>query len=151
MRANNVDLAHRSGNTLKSNLVRTRPQNSSEGGVYVIPCANCPKAYIGQTGRSLETRFREHKYAIRRHDTNKAVFKHMFDNSSHSMNWDEAKFVFRSGSVKERLVVESALISKVDNFNIMEGVTSVDPATADIILRLNRNIKDNVPAEIWST
>ena len=75
----------------------------------------------------------------------------MHDNCSHAMNWEDAKFVFESGVVKERLVVESALISKVNNFNIMEGVTSVDPASADIILRYNRDIKDGIPAEIWST
>ena len=31
------------------------------GVVYKIPCKNCPKVYIGQTGRQLGTRVKEHQ------------------------------------------------------------------------------------------
>ena len=41
------------------------PANSRKGGVYSIPCAECPRTYMGQTGRSLDHRLREHRRALK--------------------------------------------------------------------------------------
>ena len=51
-------------NTLRQALVKPkdkRPLEDSIGVVYNIPCHQCPKAYIGETGRKLGVRIREHK------------------------------------------------------------------------------------------
>ena len=37
--------------------------------VYRIPCTNCPRTYIGQTGRTLTQRLKEHQRAVRNADT----------------------------------------------------------------------------------
>ena len=41
--------------------------------VYKIPCNNCVRAYIGETGRNLKKRLMEHKPAVRREDTSNSV------------------------------------------------------------------------------
>ena len=50
--------------TLRSILVHPKdkllPQQKSEV-IYDIPCADCPKSYIGETGRSLDTRLQVHQ------------------------------------------------------------------------------------------
>ena len=39
-----------------------------KGAVYPISCTVCPKVYIGQTGRSLKHRLKEHWRALRNCD-----------------------------------------------------------------------------------
>lgn len=35
-----------------------------------IPCKDCSEVYIGETGRSLTERVREHKFAVKRYEEN---------------------------------------------------------------------------------
>ena len=41
------------------------PTEKQTGIVYTIPCSNCDIQYIGETGRSLQTRGCEHKRSVR--------------------------------------------------------------------------------------
>ena len=47
-----------------------RPQLLKKGVVYEVPCMDCSRSYIGETGRTLQKRLVEHKAAVRRGDTN---------------------------------------------------------------------------------
>lgn len=56
-----------------------RPEKKS--GIYQISCGGCPKIYVGQTWRRLDTRDREHDSAIRlRHPEKSAVAEHCISN-----------------------------------------------------------------------
>jgi hypothetical protein len=77
--------------------------------VYVIPCKGCPSRYVGQTGRNLDVRIREHKNCVRTANENSAVFRHI-QNKDHEIDWTSAKFVYNQNSKKKRLIVESTLI-----------------------------------------
>ena len=121
--------------------MKTRPPG--EGGVYVVPCQGCDSVYIGQTGRTLEQRLKEHKYFVSKGDQNKAVYRHIAA-TDHPPDWSNSRMVYRSSDLKKRLVVESALIRKINNFNIMGGTVSVDSSTADLILSCNRSIIENL-------
>ena len=44
------------------------PMDEQKGVDYSIPCTECPKVYIGQTGRSLKHRLKEHQRALRNGD-----------------------------------------------------------------------------------
>jgi len=44
-----------------SKSFKSTEQNVSPG-VYKIKCSNCPQHYIGQTGRNLSIRVKEHQY-----------------------------------------------------------------------------------------
>ena len=41
------------------------PLEDKAGVVYKIPCSSCPKVYIGQTGRTLGQRVKEHQHSVR--------------------------------------------------------------------------------------
>lgn len=55
--------------------------SQQQGGVYRIPCRNCDRVYIGETGRNLETRINEHKRDVANCNTNNSVFVHAYDNN----------------------------------------------------------------------
>ena len=57
--------------TLRQLLVHPKdrvPMDERKGVVYSISCALCPKVYIGQTGRFLKHRLKEHRRAVRNGD-----------------------------------------------------------------------------------
>ena len=62
----------KSRGTLREALIRVkepRPQILRKSVVYKVPCMDCNRAYIGETGRNLKKRLVEHRAAVRRGDT----------------------------------------------------------------------------------
>ena len=54
--------------TLKQELVHLKdpvPGKQRKGVVYSIPCGECPRTYIGQTGMTLDHRLAEHRLALK--------------------------------------------------------------------------------------
>ena len=63
------------------------PINKFEkSGVYKIKCDDCPKFYIGQTGRNFKCRFKEHIQAIRSNNltSQKSAFAEHILDSQHN-------------------------------------------------------------------
>ncbi|XP_072430928.1 uncharacterized protein [Chiloscyllium punctatum] len=64
-------VAHKPTNTLKQKLTNLKdpvqPKDKTNV-IYKIPCKDCHKHYVGQTGRKLATRIHEHQLATKRHD-----------------------------------------------------------------------------------
>ena len=90
-----VKVICKSQHTLRQTLIKvksTRPGNRKKGVVYEVPCADCDCVYVGETGRSLEMRLKEHKYAVKNNDTNNGIAVHAWDNGHH-VDWDAAKVV----------------------------------------------------------
>ena len=140
--ANNYRVVNNSQGTIRSSLIKNRPRSNadpgSKPGVYEIPCKNCPKAYYGETGRSFDTRIREHKDAVRRGNANNACFKHSFE-MRHDIDWNAAQMLYPSSNHYERLVFESACIISQPNFNNMQSTLAIDKISADIILKSKHN------------
>ena len=63
----NVNIIFNYNNTVRKMLVhnKTQDNNKKEVGVYEIPCKDCNEKYLGESGRSLETRKDEHKKSLR--------------------------------------------------------------------------------------
>ena len=80
------------------------------GGVYQIPCSDCPKIYIGETGRTLDTRISEHKRDILSQKPSSAIANHVSD-KDHRINFHDSKLIFKSKNVIHRHLVESAFIN----------------------------------------
>lgn len=53
--------------------------------IYCIKCSRCNLLYVGETGRRLGDRIREHIYDIRKGDLTKPVSRH-FNSANHSLN-----------------------------------------------------------------
>lgn len=80
----NVRLAFKTSNTLKLRLrhnLKQQKNDYSKSGVYRLQFNDCECFYIGQTGRSFTTRFREHTYS-----QNKTAFGTHLKDAKHNVN-----------------------------------------------------------------
>ena len=121
-----VKVICKSQHTLRQTLMEVkfaRPHNLMKGVVYEVPCADCNCVYLGETGRSLEMRLKEHKYAVKNNDTNNGVAVHALD-IDHHVNWDAAKVVAVEHHLTKRKVLESLHIrGKTYTSNLDRGYT----------------------------
>ncbi len=74
-----INIGFKYTSTIKSSLVKNKTSVGNTAEVYKIPCKDCSLVYVGETGLNIDTRIKEHKYAIRTGNINNAVFKHMYD------------------------------------------------------------------------
>ena len=98
-----------------------KPKNS-EAGVYKIPCNDCDSIYIGETGKSLSIRIKQHKQAYNRADNNNAMFVHAWT-KDHTINWPEAALIIKCQDPTKRKLTEAALIKENDTFNLKRNTT----------------------------
>lgn len=61
--------------------LKDKVPSTQKSGIYKIDCQDCSRIYIGQTKRSIETRFKEHLAHLKYGRTEKsAVAEHAVDN-----------------------------------------------------------------------
>jgi len=85
----------KSDTTLRSHLVRpkdTVDPDKQDGVVYRIPC-ECGKVYIGETGRSMQKRIKEHDRDIRLARTQTSTVSEHANKTGHHPLWNEVKFI----------------------------------------------------------
>ena len=134
-----LKVAFKYNSTIRSLLVKNNSIVKNSG-VYSIPCNDCNLVYIGESGRDWNVRIREHKYAFRNNNMSNALFNHAFNNN-HRINWEESKLIYNCDNFHKRRIVESALIDKIDNFNLSSGCFKLDPIMRALVINsLPRNI-----------
>ena len=83
------------------------PPESINGVVYKIPCMDCPRAYIGQTGRSLSIGLKEHKRAVRNGDVDSSAISERAWKEGHRVDWDGAHILDTCRFLYPRCILES--------------------------------------------
>jgi hypothetical protein len=78
-----MGVAFNTTHNIERTLSPTHHQQQSDGyskrGVYALTCSQCQKRYIGQTGRSFHTHYKEHMQDYR-HNYKKSQFaKHLLE------------------------------------------------------------------------
>ena len=103
----NVGTYSKSLNTIR-NLTGGSWKNKKRGGefdeagsVYAIPCNNCNNIYIGQTGRSLKERLKEHERAIRGKYNSNALYRHQSE-TNHCCDITKTKMVEQKWEKNEK-------------------------------------------------
>ena len=101
-----IRTAFKNYTTLGSILTKVKDQMERRNGViYKINCA-CGDTYIGETGRTLEIRMKEHKRACVRADFEKsAVAEHAWL-SGHYIDWDNVEVLDQENELCRRKVKE---------------------------------------------
>jgi hypothetical protein len=61
-----------------------------KGVIYRIQCKDCDMCYVGETGKKLKERVKQHKDDVRLERDRNAIYKHIRDNG-HSIDWKEVK------------------------------------------------------------
>ena len=109
LRKFNTELVFRYNNKLHNKLVNNKPNNNISKGVYKIPCKSCKKVYIGETGRDLKKRIKEHKGDIVSQKPSSAIAEHV-RKEDHHFDFKKAKIIFHCNNFRRRRIVESSLI-----------------------------------------
>ena len=135
-----VKVRLRPNKTLRQLLVRPKdkvPMEQRTGVVYSIPCRDCPKTYVGQSGRSLECRVKEHQRAVKYGDTNtSAIAEHAWQ-EQHNINWPVATILDSNQYLHSRLILESWHIhQQPDPMNRERG--SLPPIYCSLIRNKNK-------------
>ena len=92
-----VRAVFKSETTLRSQLVRPKDAvdpAKQDGVVYRIPC-ECGKVYIGETGRPMQDRIKEHDRDIRLACTETSAISEHAHNTRHKPFWNEVNFIDR--------------------------------------------------------
>ena len=107
--------------------VKTRlPEEKRKGVVYRIPCGDCDSCYIGETGRTLQKRITEHKYAVKTNDRKNGIAVHAWD-LDHRPRWEDAEILEHEQNYWRRRVLEGIWIRRTDNTcNLDCGMTIND-------------------------
>ena len=77
-----------------------------DGVVYRIPC-ECGKVYIGETGRSMQQRIKEHDRDIRLARTQTSAVSEHAHMTGHHPLWNEVKFIDRDSHWYTRTLITS--------------------------------------------
>lgn len=118
----------------------TIPQQSKKNVVYRIDCEDCDVSYVGQTGRKLSIRIKEHNKHINRNTTNKSVITEHRINLNHNFKWEDITILDTENHYNKRLISEMIHIKRQKNsLNLQTDTESLPTAYDNIINNLPKN------------
>ena len=91
-----IRVAFRPHSTLRRQLVHPKdpvPMDQRTGVVYQIPCSECHKVYVGQSGRTLKHRLSEHQRALQKGDVAASALAEHVWSTGHQVNLSEAEVI----------------------------------------------------------
>ena len=91
------------------------PPEQRNGVIYRIPCKDCTMAYIGQSGRSLACRIKEHKRAVQNGDQNSSALAEHAWQQQHHVDWAAAEVLESTRNWYPRCMIESWHIHREAN------------------------------------
>ena len=103
---------------LKNYLKATGKQNPSvpaepKGTVYKIDCS-CKNSYIGETGRPLDVRVKEHRASTMKSDQRSAISEHLSNNPDHTIEWNNVqKLSVNNQDNEKRKILEAIYIKRL--------------------------------------
>ena len=81
--------------------------------IYKINCADCDAIYVGQTGRNLSQRVKEHKSATDKGQVNNSgIAQHAWE-QHHQIDWDHVEILAQESSDRRRQVSEALFIKQL--------------------------------------
>lgn len=129
---------------------KTPPLQQSDV-VYSIKCKDCPKIYIGQTGRCLSARITSHRSDIRLNKTTCQLSIHS-NTSLHSPDYTSVKILDVEKHWKKRLFLEMVRISQADDpMNSRRDIEGLSDIYSNIIQLLKNNSRERLDNSLDST
>jgi hypothetical protein len=75
----NLKIAFHPTNTIYQQMSQ-KPNNTNPSGIYQLKCNRCKNAYVGQSGRPITTRYKEHLRYTRYNNPTSAYATHILNN-----------------------------------------------------------------------
>jgi len=112
-----IEVCYKPCNKLSTMLSNNKQKLPDQVGIYRLPCNVCPKICIGETGRSMQIRVREHLADIRKNKTTSGPYNHILQNPTHSFDPNSATMIENERGTFRRKFLESLYITKSENYN----------------------------------
>ena len=93
--------------------------------IYKIPCKDYSKSYVGETGRRLEDRKRDHQAAVKRGDMDKNAIAYHCWNQDHTMDWNGMERLSTEDQWFRMRIKESIWIRKEGDIHQDDGISHV--------------------------
>ena len=138
LRACDKNLIFKYPNKLSRKLCNNRStQKKLDIGVYKVNCNNCNKFYIGETGRSLNTRMREHKNDIKNDKVSSGIVKHV-NETDHEFDFKNVELIYPNSNSSKRHIVETSFINtnKLKCVNLNSGFVCLDNIVSNNVCKL---------------
>jgi predicted GIY-YIG superfamily endonuclease len=97
--------------------MKTRPERDQQHTaqcVYSIPC-KCGRSYIGETGRPLAVKLREHKHNLKEGLLEKSKLAQHAYEQGHRLGWNEARILEIESNSRYRKCKKSANMASLTN------------------------------------
>ena len=124
----NVQLVHTRNKSL-NNMVKVKTSQNEDtenvsGVVYKVHCNDCEKCYIGETGRMVKTRMKEHKQDAENKKENVSGLSQHIRQTKHKMKFNEVQILNRENNKEKRRFKEAVAIknSKIELVNKKEEI-----------------------------
>ena len=99
----NLKIAFKPHNTTQQQLTKKK-NNTNPSGIYRLQCNTCKDVYIGQSGRDINTRYKEHIRYIRTNNPTSACATHILNNRHEYGN---------AGNTKKKQVQSTTVLLKM--------------------------------------
>jgi hypothetical protein len=92
-----------------------------------MECNDCPLKYIGQTGRTLNTRYKEHIHAIRSNNSNTGFANHILNTGHRYGTISNTMKIIKAGKKGKHLnTLEKYYIHRASRNNLQLNDTNID-------------------------
>jgi hypothetical protein len=115
-------------NTIQ-NIFRPQPQinNCNKNAIYQMKCMDCPMEYVGQTGRTFNTRYKEHICDIRSNNSSIRYSSHILNTGHTCCTVEDTMKIIKIGRKRQYLnTLEKYCFYKVSRENLHMNDTSID-------------------------
>ena len=128
---------------LRDQLVRAKdPCGLATPGIYQIPC-ECGEVYLGETGRTIATRIKEHRRHFRLCQPEKSAVAEHGIHQNHAIHWEDVKIISREKKYWERITKEAIEIRLTDRHFNRDGGYSLSNIWKPVLDKIRlANTKD---------
>ena len=135
----NVKVVNQKGKSLE-NILKTKDNKQdankdTQGAAYKVNCLDCEQCYIGETGRTIKIRLKEHKQDVVRGKENiSGLSKHIRD-TNHNIDWDNIYILNKKNDFQKRKFKEAVAIRKMTKktMNKKEKVKTISSIWENLI------------------
>lgn len=142
-----ISTIFKSSNTIKSKLVKFKPKNPviNKNVIYSIPC-ECDKIYVGETGRELNVRVKEHRTAVeKKKDINiSKLVEHSLE-TGHRILWEDVRAIGKEEEWRKRKIHEAGVILNGGNRIISTPSIDIDKIWHPVIKEMKNLLKEESP------
>ena len=106
------------GQQFREKMKRNDPRKI--GVVYCIECQDCDKIYIGQTGKQIDIRMKQHKKNTQSNDDKSSKLVQHCQTMKHTFNFDEPNILAFESNERKRQIKETFLTKKFAHWALNE-------------------------------